>query len=263
MSGVVKLQPTLAEIAPRYDSDKAEHQNYLRNYEENFKPFLDRDVRLLELGVRRGGSLQIWRDYFARGVIVGLDINPVPLSDNEARIRVYQGPQEDTFLLDQIAADTAPQGFDIIIDDCSHIGVLSRISFWHLFENHLKPGGIYVIEDWGTGYWENWVDGVRYSSRVRRFNSRRYRTIRALARLQQERWVTRLPFVGSGIRHARAAIVKRDFRGHDYGMAGFVKELVDELGTEDTKRGNAGTGLNRSKFSEIRMYPSHLFVTKA
>jgi 23S rRNA U2552 (ribose-2'-O)-methylase RlmE/FtsJ len=264
MSGAVKFQQrSLAEIAPLYDSDKAEYPNYLRNYEENFRPFLDKDIRLFELGVRRGGSLQIWRDYFARGLIVGLDINPVALTNDVSRIRIYQGPQENTALLDQIASETAPDGFDIIIDDCAHIGVLARVSFWHLFDKYLKPGGLYVIEDWGSGYWENWVDGVRYSSRGKGFNKRRYRTIRALSHLQQKRWINGVPLLGSMIRRAKAATVKKDFRGHDYGMAGFVKELVDELGTEDTVRGNAGTGLDRSKFSEIRMYPSHLFVTKA
>jgi hypothetical protein len=24
---------------------------------------------------------------------------------------------------------------------------------------HIRPGGFYVVEDWGTGYWPNWPDG--------------------------------------------------------------------------------------------------------
>ena len=28
----------------------------------------------------------------------------------------------------------------------------------HLFQNRLNPGGIYPIEDRGTGYWDKWPD---------------------------------------------------------------------------------------------------------
>src|ERR1043165_1425296 len=60
-----------------YDTDKAEHGHYLRNYEQYFQPLLDQDVKLLELGVYKGGSLLLWRDYFEKGLIVGLDDSPV------------------------------------------------------------------------------------------------------------------------------------------------------------------------------------------
>jgi len=58
-----------------------------------------------------------------------------------------------------VRSETAPEGFDIIIDDCSHIGEFTAVSFWHLFDRHLKPGGLYVIEDWGTGYMRGTPDG--------------------------------------------------------------------------------------------------------
>ncbi len=137
-------QSQLERLAQQYDTDRAVHVHYLRNYEEHFVALIERDVRVLELGVRTGGSLLLWRDYFPRGLIVGLDINPVSIEDESGRIRLYQGGQQDTQLLDRLGAETAPDGFDLIIDDCSHIGVLSRVSFWHLFENHLT----YVRMTW-------------------------------------------------------------------------------------------------------------------
>ena len=39
---------------------------------------------------------------------------------------------------------------------------LTRASFSALFDRHLKPGGIYAIEDWETGYWPRWPDGKAY-----------------------------------------------------------------------------------------------------
>lgn len=41
------------------------------------------------------------------------------------------------------------------------LGKLTRETFNHLFDQHLKPGGVYVIEDWGTGYWDSWPDGKK------------------------------------------------------------------------------------------------------
>ncbi len=39
---------------------------------------------------------------------------------------------------------------------------MTKISFWHLFNYHLKPGGYYVIEDWRVSYSDAASDGARY-----------------------------------------------------------------------------------------------------
>ena len=120
---------------------------------------IDRPVKLLELRVRTGGSLALWRDYIPNGMIAGLDVEPRSVGRIDDRITVFKGRQEDTPLQSKIAAEVAPDGFDIVIDDASHIAAPTRASFWHLFDHHLKPGGLFAIEDWGTGYWERWPDG--------------------------------------------------------------------------------------------------------
>ena len=255
---------TLAQIATRYATDKAAHTHYLRNYEEHFAPLRHRDVRLLELGVKEGGSLLMWRDYFPLGTIAGLDIEPARFEDSSARVRVYQGPQQDAALLDRIARECAPEGVDIVIDDCAHIGVLARASFWHLFDNHLKPGGIYVVEDWGTGYWGDWVDGVRHRPGRKTYSPRLYRLTRAFARLSQHPLARRVPAAARLFESAKAATLRRQSRSHDYGMVGFVKELIDELGAADATHPAHSRGPQRqSKFRDLRLSPSHLFVFKA
>ena len=125
---------------------------YLREYEKLFSNLLDKPINLLELGVYNGDSLVMWKNYFTNGNIIGMDLRIDHLS-LPAGIKVYQGDQTDISVLDKIRTESAPDGFDIIIDDASHIGHLTRKSFWHLFNNHLKAGGIYCVEDWGTGYW--------------------------------------------------------------------------------------------------------------
>ncbi len=135
---------------------------FLETYEKVFQQLADRPVALLELGIHQGGSLRQWREFFPHGIIAGLDVQPIPPFEGDEGVHIFQGRQEDTDVLDRIAKEVAPSGFDIIIDDCSHIAEFTRVSFWHLLEHHLKPGGIYVIEDWGTGFWASWPDGHRY-----------------------------------------------------------------------------------------------------
>lgn len=143
-----------------YNTDKS--QDYLDKYDSFFQPLGDKQIVLLEIGVDKGGSLLLWRDYFQKGKIVGIDINDIVIDDATGRITVFQGAQQDVKFLQTVAENTAPDGFDIIIDDASHIGELTNTTFWYLFENHLKPGGLYIIEDWGTGYWGSWPDGEEY-----------------------------------------------------------------------------------------------------
>ena len=116
------LGPSLVEMTG-YCTDK--QPSFLAVYESLFAPLRERPVALLELGIHHGGSLLMWRDYFAQGSIAGLDQHHVPVDDASGRIRTYQGQQQDSVLLDRIAVEMAPEGFDIVIDDASHFGCTS------------------------------------------------------------------------------------------------------------------------------------------
>jgi len=142
--------------------------------------------------------------------------------------------QQDTNFLDTVAREAAPEGFDIIIDDASHIGDISKITFWHLFDNHLKPGGIYVIEDWRTGYWDKWIDGARYKK------TKESKIIRPFIHGFVGKCLnfTETNLKGGRIKRTivscfgriKRVTYKYHFPSHNFGMVGFVKELVDELG---------------------------------
>jgi hypothetical protein len=162
---------------------------YLPIYAQLFEPIRSLPLAVLELGIHHGGSMKAWEAYFPAARIAGVDIRLPQVAVGE-RVRMFAGDQTDCRLLTRIATEMAPEGFDVVIDDCSHIGALSKLSFWHLFQNHLKPGGFYCIEDWGTGYMASWPDG-------------RERQI-------EPDTEHRMP-------------------SHDAGMVGFVKQLVDEL----------------------------------
>lgn len=125
---------------------------YLEEYERFLEPLRTQPLRLLELGVRFGASMQIWRDYLPLATIVGLDIDKKPDAfPSDSRVHFIQGSQDDEAVLAE-ALRVAGGQFDLIIDDCAHIGHLAARSFSFLFPNALKPGGLYVIEDICTAF---------------------------------------------------------------------------------------------------------------
>ena len=143
---------TLAERYYAAGDGTRKAPSYLREYESLLAHRRDAPLRLLEIGVSSGASMLIWRDYLPRATIVGIDIaDPPPRIRGQERIHFIQGSQDDPETLDR-AGEAAGGRFDLIIDDASHIGYLTKRSFHHLFPRWLMPGGVYVIEDFGTGF---------------------------------------------------------------------------------------------------------------
>lgn len=156
LSGIDNVHPDLNALAVRYLSDKwgglhwftphyAHHLGYLR----------DRPVRVLEIGVggfdspeEGGGSLKMWRRFFPRGLVYGLDIFDKSAFD-QPRVKTLVGDQNDPEYLRSLVRAHGP--FDIIIDDGSHLNEHIRTSFDTLFPL-LQSGGMYVIEDLWTTY---------------------------------------------------------------------------------------------------------------
>ena len=146
-----------------------------------------------------------------------------------------------------------------MIDDASHIGQLTRISFWCAFE-HLKPGGLYVIEDWGCGYMPDWHYGRRYRGRPVDFTwaekvSSWMRTLPVVERT----WALR-----KGVSFLRKVAMPKRFPSHDYGMVGFVKELVDECAAVDwTDPEHGYEGPKRgTRFASLTFQPGMVIVRK-
>ncbi|HEV2173356.1 MAG TPA: hypothetical protein VGR71_07305, partial [Nitrospira sp.] len=68
---------------------------YLEHYDPILEPWVHKEIKLLEIGVFRGGSLLLWRDYFPLGTIVGIDIKlPKDFVPGE-RIHLFEGGQAD------------------------------------------------------------------------------------------------------------------------------------------------------------------------
>lgn len=102
--------------------------------------------RILEIGVKGGGSTVFWKTLFPSATVVGMDIKLRRwISSNGGDGVIYvEGDQSDTTQLEAVAGDHGP--FDIVIDDGSHISDHQAITLRALLK-HVRAGGVYVIED--------------------------------------------------------------------------------------------------------------------
>ena len=119
--------------------------SYFKFYDKYFSKFRNHKCKVLEIGVYKGGSLQMWKNYFAKdSLIVGMDMNPECSSYTEENIEVFIGDQSSRQDLNKLIEKYGK--FDVIIDDGSHIAEHQIASFEYLID-YLNDDGVYLVED--------------------------------------------------------------------------------------------------------------------
>ncbi len=139
----------LEEIAKKCGTDKQMScHGYTKFYNKQFNHLRDRPLKVLEIGVHMGFSLNMWAEYFPLATIWGIDDGSSgDLRENydNPRIQFRKGSQVDNAFLTRVAQEAGQ--FDIIMDDGSHYSqhIVHTMNF--LFSQYLKNGGFYVVED--------------------------------------------------------------------------------------------------------------------
>jgi len=199
-------------------------------YDHYFAALRDRPLALLELGVAAGESLKTFGTYFEHGTIVGVDIEDPGIDlSSYPNVRVEVCDQRNAARLAEVCTTHAPNGFDIIIDDASHFGISSLMSYNALFP-FLNAGGLYLVEDWATGYWTDWPDGGEFQ-----------------------------PFSPS----ADGDIPEKRIPTHDFGMVGFVKYLVDEVASSGIRSSMNAARTRPDRLEWMHVHKSVVVVRKA
>lgn len=158
----VKLQSFLSsgelnEYGKIYNTDKINEyhtfscKSYLDVYSMYLSPLKDIPISMLEIGIRDGSSLRTFRDFFKKGKILGLDINP-ETAFKEDRIVTYIGSQNSPEIISKIFNENPV--INVVLDDGSHVNELTIASFELIF-SRLQKGGYYIIEDLACTYLED------------------------------------------------------------------------------------------------------------
>jgi len=127
---------------------------------EDFQP-----QNMFELGLWDGGSAIFWHECFKPEKHVGIDIQPKADTPCLQRYRAESGvngtlktfwstDQTNQKRLVEIVQTEMDGPLDLVIDDASHLYRQTKASFEALFPL-VRPGGIYIIEDWAWGHWQS------------------------------------------------------------------------------------------------------------
>lgn len=140
---------TLQELGIYHQTDKAFAHQYCDFYEQHLPKPEEFKGRLLEIGVKDGASLRMWRDYYRDAKeIVGIDITPA------LRIpgcTILQMDSADVYALQSLGK------FDIVIDDGSHMTRDQQAALMALWPM-LNKGGIFIMEDLHTSFYPSYIN---------------------------------------------------------------------------------------------------------
>ncbi|WP_234679582.1 rhamnosyltransferase WsaF family glycosyltransferase [Bradyrhizobium monzae] len=157
------IKRTLHELYANHTGKTSDKWSlYLDEYDRLFSSLRDRPVRILEIGVQNGGSLEIWSQFFPNAeVIVGCDINQdcKILAYDDPRIGVVIGDVNDPQTHQSILQRSGQ--FDIVIDDGSHLST-DIVKTFALYFPNLSEGGLFIAEDLHCSYWDRFEGGLHH-----------------------------------------------------------------------------------------------------
>lgn len=137
-----KKKITLSEryLQGEYCTDKYQLGYYDHFYEKHLKPYTKEPINILEIGIRGGGSIKIWKEYFhPDSNVYGGDIEPFNPIENTTCYQVDMYSQKALNLFQDLY-------FDVVIDDGPHT-YESFESVIKLYYSKIKEGGLLIIED--------------------------------------------------------------------------------------------------------------------
>ncbi len=139
---------SLTGLADLYGSDKGNIKHgYTKVYEKLIADLTPNrktaQLRVGEIGVACGASLRMWANHLPAATIEGFDIQPecANLCKDLKNVTItISDPRQ-----------VNREGFDLVVDDGSHIAEDVLGNFVHCWK-WIKPGGYYVIEDMACTY---------------------------------------------------------------------------------------------------------------
>jgi len=132
--------------------------HYFPIYERHFDSWRNKSLTFLEIGVSKGGSLDMWQRYFGPlAKIVGIDINPRCARYEKPGIFIRIGDQSDPAFLQSVIDEFGVP--DVVLDDGSHRMDHLLATFNFLYPR-MHKNAIYALEDLHTCYWPEFGGGM-------------------------------------------------------------------------------------------------------
>jgi 23S rRNA U2552 (ribose-2'-O)-methylase RlmE/FtsJ len=136
-------------------------KKYFEVYNEFFKPFRNKNITFVEIGIHNGGSLEIWKNYFGeKSRIIGIDVNPQCKIFEKDGYEIFIGNQSDPKFWHNFFKEVGK--VDIILDDGGHTNLDQIITTVNVVDK-INDNGLLVIEDVHTSYIEEYNSNIKFS----------------------------------------------------------------------------------------------------
>jgi hypothetical protein len=125
-------------------------KSYFEVYNNIFQEYKDKKVTFVEVGIDRGGSLFIWKDFFSNDSrIIGIDTNPEAKKLEEHGFEIFIGDQSNESFWSDFYKKVG--NIDILLDDGGHKNIEQIITTTSSLP-YINNGGKIVIEDTHASY---------------------------------------------------------------------------------------------------------------
>lgn len=162
MSDLRKIYDKTKYLSIKYDS-------YFDAYDELLSKYRGTEITLVEVGVFNGGSLFMWREYLGpKARIIGIDLNPSAKMWEEHGFEIHIGDQASEEFWREFFKKVG--SVDVFIDDGGHTN-LQQIATVHCAVEHIRDGGLLIVEDVHTSYFREFGNPwsrsfVNFASRI-------------------------------------------------------------------------------------------------
>jgi len=159
MSG---LHPDLKQLFEKVTQKSDKVDAYFSIYQSLFEQYRNKpNLVFVEVGVKNGGSLSMWREFFGPSArIIGIDYNPSAAGMREQGFEIYVADQSSSEFWERFFREVGP--IDVLLDDGGHTNKQQIVTVECALD-HVKDGGLILVEDTHTSYMKSYGNPSGYS----------------------------------------------------------------------------------------------------
>ncbi len=138
-------------------------ESYFSSYDDILASYiyLNQPIVFVEIGVRDGGGLEMWKDYLPDGSrIIGIDNNSAAKYFESDQYEIFIGDQADEKFWSDFFLKVG--NVDIILDDGGHTNMQQLKTLLSTI-NYINDGGMLIIEDTHASYLPAFSNPSKYS----------------------------------------------------------------------------------------------------